>query len=55
MNKNGSASSGHLTTNLEKKPTFKYIGKSSPRIEGREKISGATRYVDDLDFGPNLM
>lgn len=34
---------------------FKFVGKSSPRIEGKEKITGATRFVDDLDFGPNLL
>jgi carbon-monoxide dehydrogenase large subunit len=34
---------------------FKYVGKPSPRFEGKEKITGATRYVDDLDFGPGLL
>jgi CO/xanthine dehydrogenase Mo-binding subunit len=55
MNKNGSATSGHLKSETKQKKTFKYIGKPAPRIEGKEKIAGATRYVDDLDFGPNLM
>ena len=26
------------------------IGKSIPRKEGREKVTGAARYVDDLTF-----
>ena len=33
---------------------LKYVGKPSIRIDGKEKISGATRYTDDLEFGPNL-
>ena len=31
------------------------IGSSPQRIEGREKITGAAQYVDDLQFGPNLL
>jgi carbon-monoxide dehydrogenase large subunit len=34
---------------------YKYIGKSVTRIDGREKISGAAIYGDDIDFGPNLL
>jgi len=34
---------------------LKYVGKPSPRIEGKEKLTGATRFVDDLDFGPGLL
>ncbi|MCD4817314.1 MAG: xanthine dehydrogenase family protein molybdopterin-binding subunit [Candidatus Cloacimonetes bacterium] len=34
---------------------LKYVGKPVVRIDGREKVSGATRYTDDLDFGPNLL
>ncbi len=37
------------------KDQFKFVGKSARRIEGKEKITGATRFVDDLDFGPNLL
>ncbi len=33
---------------------LKHVGKPSVRIDGKEKISGATRYTDDLEFGPNL-
>jgi carbon-monoxide dehydrogenase large subunit len=34
---------------------FKYVGKPAGRIEGKEKVTGATRYVEDLDFGSNLL
>lgn len=34
---------------------FKYVGKPVGRIEGKEKVTGATRYVEDLDFGSNLL
>jgi len=34
---------------------FKYVGQPITRIDGREKVSGATRYTDDLDFGSNLL
>ncbi len=34
---------------------YKYIGKPVVRIDGKEKVSGATKYTDDLDFGPNLL
>ena len=36
-------------------PEFKYIGKSPSRIDGLEKITGAAKFVDDIDFGPNLL
>jgi CO/xanthine dehydrogenase Mo-binding subunit len=31
------------------------VGTSPPRIEGREKVTGAAQYVDDIQFGPNLL
>jgi CO/xanthine dehydrogenase Mo-binding subunit len=31
------------------------VGTSPLRIEGREKVTGAARYVDDLQFGPRLL
>jgi carbon-monoxide dehydrogenase large subunit len=34
---------------------YKYIGKKAVRIDGREKVTGAAIYADDLDFGPNLL
>ncbi len=34
---------------------FKYIGKSIGRIDGKEKITGAAKYVDDIDFGAGLL
>ncbi|HOV16719.1 MAG TPA: xanthine dehydrogenase family protein molybdopterin-binding subunit [Candidatus Cloacimonadota bacterium] len=34
---------------------YKFVGKPEIRIDGREKVSGAAVYVDDLDFGPNLL
>ena len=33
----------------------KVVGHSFPRIDGKEKITGAAQYVDDLEFGPNLL
>ena len=32
-----------------------FVGKSTVRIDGVEKVSGAARYVDDMDFGPDLL
>jgi carbon-monoxide dehydrogenase large subunit len=32
-----------------------YVGSREPRIDGRDKVSGAAEYVDDLDFGPDLL
>ncbi len=34
---------------------LKYVGTSATRIDGAEKVTGAARYVDDLDFGPDLL
>ena len=34
---------------------YTHIGRSHIRIDGLEKVSGAARYVDDLDFGPDLL
>jgi CO/xanthine dehydrogenase Mo-binding subunit len=31
------------------------VGASPQRIEGRDKVTGAAPYVDDLQFGPNLL
>jgi CO/xanthine dehydrogenase Mo-binding subunit len=33
---------------------YKYIGKPVIRIEGKEKVTGAAKFVDDIDFGPIL-
>jgi CO/xanthine dehydrogenase Mo-binding subunit len=33
----------------------KYIGKSIVRIDGKAKVSGAAEFIDDLDFGPDLL
>jgi carbon-monoxide dehydrogenase large subunit len=33
----------------------KYIGKSTVRIDGKAKVSGAAEFIDDLDFGPDLL
>ena len=37
------------------KTEFKYIGKPTVRSEGKEKVTGTAQYVDDIDFGPNLL
>lgn len=34
---------------------LKYVGKNAVRLDGLEKITGAAKYVDDLDFGPSLL
>ena len=34
---------------------LKYIGKSSVRVDGKEKISGTAQFVDDINFGTNLL
>ncbi len=34
---------------------LKTVGKSSIRIDGLDKISGAAQFVDDMDFGPGLL
>ena len=34
---------------------YKYVGKDAVRIDGMDKVSGAAVYVDDMDFGPNLL
>ncbi len=31
------------------------VGKSVPRIDAAEKVTGAVQYVDDLQFGPGLL
>jgi CO/xanthine dehydrogenase Mo-binding subunit len=35
--------------------SLKYVGQSSPRIDGKVKITGAAQFIDDIDFGPNLL
>ncbi len=32
-----------------------FVGKPTVRVDGLEKVSGAARYVDDMDFGPDLL
>jgi carbon-monoxide dehydrogenase large subunit len=32
-----------------------YVGKPTARIDGLDKITGAAQFVDDLDFGPDLL
>jgi CO/xanthine dehydrogenase Mo-binding subunit len=34
---------------------FKFVGKSTARIDGLEKVTGAAKFVDDIDFGPHLL
>jgi len=34
---------------------YKFIGKSSVRVDGKVKITGAAQFIDDLDFGSNLL
>ncbi len=46
-----------LTNQPTNQPTTKHslIGASPQRIEGRAKVTGAATYVDDMQFGPNLL
>ncbi len=37
------------------KKEYTNVGKSDVRIDGREKVSGAAIYTEDIDFGPNLL
>ncbi len=39
----------------KKQDELKYVGKSVSRIDEMDKVSGAARYADDLEFGPNLL
>jgi carbon-monoxide dehydrogenase large subunit len=32
-----------------------YVGTRAPRIDGADKVSGAAQFVDDFDFGPDLL
>ncbi|MBP7829400.1 MAG: xanthine dehydrogenase family protein molybdopterin-binding subunit [Kiritimatiellae bacterium] len=34
---------------------MKFVGQSATRIDEREKVTGAARFLDDLDFGPGLL
>ncbi|MDH3247845.1 MAG: xanthine dehydrogenase family protein molybdopterin-binding subunit [Acidimicrobiia bacterium] len=32
-----------------------HVGSRAPRIDGLDKVTGAARFVDDLEFGPDLL
>jgi carbon-monoxide dehydrogenase large subunit len=32
-----------------------HVGSRAPRIDGRDKVSGAAEFVDDIEFGPDLL
>ena len=34
---------------------LRYVGTAAQRVDNLEKVTGAARYVDDLEFGPNLL
>lgn len=34
---------------------YKYIGKSVKKVDGKEKVTGAALYTEDLEFGPDLL
>ncbi len=40
---------------MSPKPKTSIIGSSPLRVEGKEKVTGAAQYVDDLQFGRNLL
>ena len=35
--------------------TFHPVGKSVPRIDALDKVTGAAQFTDDLQFGPGLL
>ncbi|HNV71773.1 MAG TPA: xanthine dehydrogenase family protein molybdopterin-binding subunit, partial [Candidatus Ozemobacteraceae bacterium] len=35
--------------------TYQYVGKSVERVDSLEKVTGAAQYVDDINFGPDLL
>ncbi|MBN1138841.1 MAG: xanthine dehydrogenase family protein molybdopterin-binding subunit [Anaerolineae bacterium] len=37
------------------KLTFEPVGKSVPRVDGFDKVTGAAQFTDDLQFGPGLL
>jgi len=59
---NGTAKPNGKKPDLELKPeaapqgpAYKSVGQSVERIDGWEKVTGAARFVDDLEFGPGLL
>lgn len=36
-------------------PELKYVGRAIQRIDERDKVTGAAQFVDDINFGPNLL
>ena len=34
---------------------YKYIGKPIVKVDGKDKVTGAALYTDDIDFGPDLL
>ncbi len=36
-------------------PEYNFVGKSTTRIDGLEKVTGAATFVDDIEFGPGLL
>lgn len=34
---------------------FKYIGQPIVKVDGKDKVTGAAIYTDDIDFGPDLL
>jgi CO/xanthine dehydrogenase Mo-binding subunit len=36
-------------------PELAHVGRSETRIDGLEKVTGAATFVDDIDFGPDLL
>ncbi len=34
---------------------LKYVGKNAVRLDAVEKVTGAAKYVDDLEFGPSML
>ena len=34
---------------------LRHVGSRATRIDGRDKVTGAAEFVDDIEFGPDLL
>jgi carbon-monoxide dehydrogenase large subunit len=40
---------------MSEQKTLRYVGKSVPRLDAFDKVTGAAEYTDDVAFGPGLL
>ncbi|MBI5209440.1 MAG: xanthine dehydrogenase family protein molybdopterin-binding subunit [Elusimicrobia bacterium] len=53
--KPGFAARGPEAERRGPEPALRSVGKSVERVDGWEKVSGAAKFVDDIEFGPGLL